>query len=133
MELNSRSFSPQPNTDTDIYVIVILDVKICSTQCIYLLILFIFQSLASAASILVNGAERMRKSQSELNVKQTHSDFHYELMNLRQKWRLKKVGNVILGDLSYKSCELKILNMQQIDVFSAIGWLTLYVAQCEFL
>ena len=61
------------------------------------------QCLAAAASILINGAERLRKSQMELNVKRAQPDFHMELLWLRQKWRLKKVGNMILGDLSYKS------------------------------
>ena len=32
-------------------------------------------------------------------------DFHSELMKLRQRWRLKKSGNLIIGDLSYKSGE----------------------------
>ena len=32
-----------------------------------------------------------------------HYDFHSELMKLRQRWRLKKSGNLIIGDLSYKS------------------------------
>lgn len=30
-------------------------------------------------------------------------DFHIELLRLRQNWRLRKVGNTILGDLSYKT------------------------------
>lgn len=59
--------------------------------------------LQSAASIILSGAERLRKSHMELNVKRAHPDFHFELLRLRQNWRLKKVGNVILGDLSYKS------------------------------
>ena len=30
-------------------------------------------------------------------------DYYTELMKLRQKWRVKKTGNAITGDLSYKS------------------------------
>ena len=30
-------------------------------------------------------------------------DFHLELLRLRQNWRLRKVGNAILGDLSYRT------------------------------
>ena len=30
-------------------------------------------------------------------------DFHFELLRLRQNWRLRKVGNSILGDLSYRT------------------------------
>ena len=33
----------------------------------------------------------------------SQKDFHSELMSLRQRWRLKRSGNLILGDLSYKS------------------------------
>ena len=33
----------------------------------------------------------------------TPDDFHIELLRLRQNWRLKKVGNSILGDLSYRT------------------------------
>jgi mediator of RNA polymerase II transcription subunit 17 len=53
-------------------------------------------------SILTSGAERLRKSQEQA-VKRTTPNFHYELLKLRNKWRLKKVGNTILGDLSFKS------------------------------
>lgn len=31
------------------------------------------------------------------------NDFYAELMKLRKHWRLKKSGDLILGDLSYKS------------------------------
>ncbi len=30
-------------------------------------------------------------------------EFHVELLRLRQNWRLKKVSNTILGDLSYRT------------------------------
>jgi mediator of RNA polymerase II transcription subunit 17 len=30
-------------------------------------------------------------------------DFHFQLLKLRQNWRLRKVGNSILGDLSYRT------------------------------
>lgn len=58
------------------------------------------QALQSAASVLQSGAERLRKSHAEINNK---NDFHLELLNVRQKWRLKKTGTSILGDLSYRS------------------------------
>ena len=80
---------------------------------LWLLHIICFQSLASAASILLKGAERMRRSHAETNAKQSHTDFHYELLKLRQNWRLKKVGNVILGDLSFKSCELFLYIVDQ--------------------
>ncbi len=39
------------------------------------------------------------------------SDFFSELMKLRQKWRIKKTGNAITGDLSYKSGKTLLLTI----------------------
>ncbi|XP_071537710.1 mediator of RNA polymerase II transcription subunit 17 [Panulirus ornatus] len=62
------------------------------------------KSLQSAATILLNGAERLRTSQAEMGrPNRAVQDFHIELLRLRQNWRLKKVGNTIIGDLSYRS------------------------------
>ena len=58
--------------------------------------------MSSAATILVNGGERLKRS-LETSAKRTPQDFYNELLKLRTNWRLKKVGNVILGDISYKS------------------------------
>ncbi|GFY71993.1 mediator of RNA polymerase II transcription subunit 17 [Trichonephila inaurata madagascariensis] len=60
-------------------------------------------ALANAASILMRGSERLRESQSEPIRTRPLSDFHLELLHMRQTWRLKKVGNTILGDLSFRS------------------------------
>lgn len=49
----------------------------------------------------MQSAERLGRSPQEGNSKP--NDFHIELLKLRQLWRLKKVGNTILGDLSYKT------------------------------
>ena len=79
-----------------------------------------FKALSSAASILTSGAERLRKSQ-EAAAKRTTPNFHYELLKLRSKWRLKKVGNTILGDLSFKSGGSKHMNQLCIyirDIFT---------------
>ncbi|XP_060062888.1 mediator of RNA polymerase II transcription subunit 17-like [Ylistrum balloti] len=59
-------------------------------------------ALNEATNVLLNGAERLRRSQSEMGSK-PQGDFHIELLKLRQNWRLKKAGKLILGDLSYKS------------------------------
>ncbi|XP_015924688.1 mediator of RNA polymerase II transcription subunit 17 [Parasteatoda tepidariorum] len=61
------------------------------------------KALANAASIILRGAERLRDSQCENTRNRAISDFHLELLHMRQVWRLKKVGNNILGDLSYRS------------------------------
>jgi len=67
------------------------------------------KSLAKAAEIIRNGAERMKQRDSEENddvlpqVQPLRQDYYTELMRLRQKWKVKKIGNMITGDLSYKS------------------------------
>ncbi|KAL4237228.1 Mediator of RNA polymerase II transcription subunit 17 [Mactra antiquata] len=62
----------------------------------------ISSGLSTAASVLMGGADRLKKSQQEIGNRQ-QTEFHFELHNLRQNWRLKKVGNSIIGDLSYRS------------------------------
>ena len=57
----------------------------------------------AAANILMHGAERLKISQSDTARAKSNQDFHLELLRLRQNWTLKKVGNAILGDLSYRS------------------------------
>ncbi|XP_060605410.1 mediator of RNA polymerase II transcription subunit 17-like isoform X2 [Ruditapes philippinarum] len=60
------------------------------------------KGLSTAASLLTSGADRLKRSQQEIGNRQ-QNEFHYELLKLRQNWRLKKVGNAIIGDLSYRS------------------------------
>lgn len=61
------------------------------------------RSLDAPAKILLAGAEHLRNLQSESNCSNSSkSDFHLELLKLRQNWRLKKVSNTILGDLSFR-------------------------------
>ena len=46
----------------------------------------------------------MKKSRDDLKSHGLHHDvFYSELLRMRQNWRLRKVGNNILGDLSYKT------------------------------
>ncbi|XP_057367018.1 mediator of RNA polymerase II transcription subunit 17-like [Daphnia carinata] len=61
------------------------------------------RGLTAAANILLHGAERLKISQSDTARAKSNQDFHLELLRLRQSWTLKKIGNSILGDLSYKS------------------------------
>ncbi|KAI8784768.1 Mediator of RNA polymerase II transcription subunit 17 [Biomphalaria glabrata] len=60
------------------------------------------RSLVAAAHILSNGAERLKRVQNEM-ASVTQENFLMELLKLRKNWRLKKVHNTILGELSYKS------------------------------
>lgn len=64
------------------------------------------KALTGAASVLLAGAERMKTSQSEIS-RNRSPDFHIELLRLRQNWRLKKVSNAIIGDLSYRTAGSK--------------------------
>lgn len=45
----------------------------------------------------------MSKSVAENQENKRQRDFNSELLRLRQHWKLRKVGDKILGDLSYRS------------------------------
>ncbi|BFZ07539.1 hypothetical protein BsWGS_10578 [Bradybaena similaris] len=60
------------------------------------------KSLVAAAQLLSTGAERLKRVQVEMT-SNTQENFLMELLRLRKNWRLKKVHNTILGELSYKS------------------------------
>ncbi|KAI1284855.1 Mediator of RNA polymerase II transcription subunit 17 [Halotydeus destructor] len=60
------------------------------------------KALASTALIIINGADRLKAAQSDAT-RNRSADFHSELMTMRQNWRMRKVGNSIFGDLSYRS------------------------------
>lgn len=59
------------------------------------------QSLLNASNIILSSVNRLRSAQNDLNRSRT-ADFQSELKSLRHNWRLKKSGNIILGDLSYR-------------------------------
>lgn len=61
------------------------------------------KALAGAASVIMMGADRLKNCQNELARNRSTPDFHIELLRLRQNWRLKKVSNSIIGDLSYRT------------------------------
>uniref|UniRef100_A0A8C0X1P0 Mediator of RNA polymerase II transcription subunit 17 n=1 Tax=Castor canadensis TaxID=51338 RepID=A0A8C0X1P0_CASCN len=61
------------------------------------------KSLAGAAQILLKGAERLTKSVTENQENKLQRDFNSELLRLRQHWKPRKIGDKILGDLSYRS------------------------------
>lgn len=77
------------------------------------------KALAGAASVLLTGAERLRTSQNELVRNRTTPDFHIELLRLRQNWRLKKVSNSIIGDLSYRTAGSKYTQTGMFEVTKA--------------
>ncbi|XP_041352687.1 mediator of RNA polymerase II transcription subunit 17-like [Gigantopelta aegis] len=60
------------------------------------------KAMSGAAGVLTNGADRLKKGQVDV-ANRGQNDFHFELLKLRQNWRLKKTGKTILGDLSYRS------------------------------
>lgn len=53
--------------------------------------------------ILQKGAEKLSKSVTENQENRRQRDFNSELLRLRSQWKLRKVGDKILGDLSYRS------------------------------
>uniref|UniRef100_A0AAR2L067 Mediator of RNA polymerase II transcription subunit 17 n=1 Tax=Pygocentrus nattereri TaxID=42514 RepID=A0AAR2L067_PYGNA len=61
------------------------------------------KSLATAAQLLLKGAEKLSKSVTESQEQRRQRDFNAELLHLRSQWKLRKVGDKILGDLSYRS------------------------------
>lgn len=61
----------------------------------------------------------MKNTQNELVRNRTTPDFHIELLRLRQNWRLKKVSNSIIGDLSYKTAGSKYLQTGMFEVTKA--------------
>ncbi|XP_011307730.1 mediator of RNA polymerase II transcription subunit 17 [Fopius arisanus] len=77
------------------------------------------KALAGAASVLMMGAERLRNSQNELTRNRITPDFHIELLRLRQNWRLKKVSNSIIGDLSYRTAGSKYTQTGMFEVTKA--------------
>lgn len=77
------------------------------------------KALAGAASVLLTGAERLRTSQTEMARNRTTPDFHIELLRLRQNWRLKKVSNSIIGDLSYRTAGSKYTQTGMFEVTKA--------------
>ncbi|KAG7234901.1 hypothetical protein INR49_003638 [Caranx melampygus] len=61
------------------------------------------KSLATAAQLLLKGADKLTKSVAENQENRRQRDFNSELLRLRSQWKLRKVGDKILGDLSYRS------------------------------
>ncbi len=69
----------------------------------FVLLLALKKALEAPSKILIQGAEHLKNLQNETKGARAPEDFHIELLRLRQNWRLKKVGNSILGDLSYRT------------------------------
>ncbi|XP_066245279.1 mediator of RNA polymerase II transcription subunit 17 [Euwallacea similis] len=77
------------------------------------------KALAGASNVLLAGAEKLKTSQNEAVRNRTTLDFHIELLRLRQNWRLKKVSNTIIGDLSYRTAGSKYLQTGTFEVTKA--------------
>lgn len=75
------------------------------------------KALSQAANVLMSGAERLRNTHSEQ--RNNRNDFHIELLRLRQNWRLKKVSNTIIGDLSYRTAGSKFMHPGTFEVTKA--------------
>lgn len=77
------------------------------------------KALSSAANILMSGVDRLKSSLTEQRPNRNISDFHTELLRLRQNWRLKKVSNTIIGDLSYRTAGSKFPHSGMFEVTKA--------------
>lgn len=78
------------------------------------------KALSNASNVLLSGAERLRNSHMEQrNSRNASEDFHIDLLRLRQNWRLKKVSNTIIGDLSYRTAGSKFLHSGMFEVTKA--------------
>lgn len=78
------------------------------------------KALHSAANVLFSGADRLRNSQQEQRTNRNATeDFHIDLLRLRQNWRLKKVSNSIIGDLSYRTAGSKFMHSGMFEVTKA--------------
>lgn len=76
------------------------------------------KALSNAASVLISGAERLKSLQSDQR-NGKNGDFHIELLKLRHNWRLKKVSNSIIGDLSYRTAGSKFMHSGMFEVTKA--------------
>ncbi|CAH0407101.1 unnamed protein product [Chilo suppressalis] len=76
------------------------------------------KALGAAAAVLLAGVERLRASEN-MRINRNMPDFHIDLLRLRQNWRLKKVSNTIVGDLSYRTAGSKFSQTGVFEVTKA--------------
>ncbi|XP_038214419.1 mediator of RNA polymerase II transcription subunit 17 [Zerene cesonia] len=76
------------------------------------------KALSAAGAVLLNGVERLRASET-MRMTRNMPDFHIDLLRLRQNWRLKKVSNTIVGDLSYRTAGSKFSQTGVFEVTKA--------------
>ncbi|XP_076824987.1 mediator of RNA polymerase II transcription subunit 17-like [Clavelina lepadiformis] len=74
--------------------------------------------LAGAAKILLNGYERLNKAWTETS---GQISFHSELLKLRQCWRVRRVGDKIMGDLSYRTAGSNFWHSGAFEVIKRSG------------
>ncbi|KAK3740068.1 hypothetical protein QZH41_011402, partial [Actinostola sp. cb2023] len=83
------------------------------------------KNLSSAADIIAQGTKRMETAVQERVDQQLRQggqkleDFHSELIGLRQRWKLKKTGSSIMGDLTYRSAGSQFWNPGLFEVSKA--------------
>lgn len=77
------------------------------------------KALSSAGAVLLNGVERLRASET-MRMTRNMPDFHIDLLRLRQNWRLKKVSNTIVGDLSYRTAGSKFSQTGVFEVWTVV-------------
>lgn len=92
------------------------------------------KSLATAAQLLLKGAEKLNKSVAENLENRRQRDFNSELLRLRSQWKLRKVGDKILGDLSYRSAGNTASDVSQAHALSEpkLTWVDCLSVQVPF-
>ncbi|XP_028968174.1 mediator of RNA polymerase II transcription subunit 17 [Galendromus occidentalis] len=85
------------------------------------------KALNTAGDILIKGATNLRgATQQEQMGRRVCPDFHSELLSMRQAWRLRKAGNSILGDISYKSAGSRFWQSGTFEVAKSAHAMAMY-------
>ena len=74
------------------------------------------KALKLAGETILKGAERLQKPTEKIN------DFHQELLLLRQHYRLRRHGEKILGDLSFRTAGSMFNEQSTFEVIRDTGF-----------
>lgn len=83
------------------------------------------KALSAAGAVLQAGVERLRASET-MRMTRNMPDFHIDLLRLRQNWRLKKVSNTIVGDLSYRTAGSKFSQTGVFEVNFFLNFMVIF-------
>nr|XP_026693944.1 mediator of RNA polymerase II transcription subunit 17-like [Ciona intestinalis] len=110
---DSTSKDKQESTDPNRYLMFSSVAKEAETPKPMLQMITKKRCLGAAGKILLDGAERLNKARNEVS---TQQNFHAQLLKLRQRWRVRRHGDKILGDLSYRTAGSDFLHHGSFEV-----------------